>query len=143
MADVAAGNGLMGQFPLEQWFYEMPVVTRWWMTAALSVSVLVQCRIISPFQLFYSFRTVFVRSQVRRGLEKPSNKQTHYTCSTGASSPHSSTSARSISTFSTTYSSSSDIRASSKNRLAVRPPISPGSWHVLPGCSSALLLYFP
>lgn len=54
----------MGQFPLEQWFFEMPVCTRWWMTAALSASVLVQCRIINPFQLFYSFRTVFFKSQV-------------------------------------------------------------------------------
>lgn len=67
MANVLpGGDGMMGQFPLEQWFYEMPVCTRWWMTAALSASVLVQCRIISPFQLFYSFRTVFVRSQVFR-----------------------------------------------------------------------------
>jgi hypothetical protein len=54
----------MGQFPLEQWFYEMPVCTRWWMTAALSASVLVQCRVLNPFQLFYSVRTVFWRSQV-------------------------------------------------------------------------------
>jgi Derlin-2/3 len=54
----------MGGFPLEQWFYEMPVCTRWWMTAALSASVLVQCRILSPFQLFYSVRTVFFKSQV-------------------------------------------------------------------------------
>ena len=66
MANVlAGGDGMMGQFPLEQWFFEMPVCTRWWMTAALSASVLVQCRIINPFQLFYSFRTVFFKSQVR------------------------------------------------------------------------------
>lgn len=67
MADMlpGGGGGMVGQFPLEQWFYEMPVCTRWWMTAALSASLLVQCRIVSPFQLFYSFRTVFVRSQVR------------------------------------------------------------------------------
>jgi Derlin-2/3 len=43
----------------------MPVCTRWWMTAALSASVLVQCHILSPYQLFYSFRAVFYRSQVR------------------------------------------------------------------------------
>ena len=54
------------QFPLEQWFFEMPVCTRWWMTAALGASVLVQCHILTPFQLFYSFRTVFYRSQVRQ-----------------------------------------------------------------------------
>jgi hypothetical protein len=68
MANVLqGGDGMMGGvggFPLEQWFYEMPVCTRWWMTAALSASVLVQCHIISPFQLFYSVRTVFFKSQV-------------------------------------------------------------------------------
>jgi hypothetical protein len=65
MANVlGGGDGMMGGFPLEQWFYEMPVCTRWWMTAALSASVLVQCHIISPFQLFYSVRTVFFKSQV-------------------------------------------------------------------------------
>lgn len=59
---------MMGGFPLEQWFYEMPVCTRWWMTVALSASVLVQCHIISPFQLFYSVRAVFFRSQVHAPL---------------------------------------------------------------------------
>lgn len=56
----------MGGFPLEQWFYEMPVCTRWWMTAALSASVLVQCHVLSPYQLFYSVRTVFFKSQYWR-----------------------------------------------------------------------------
>ncbi|OCL12050.1 Der1-like protein, partial [Glonium stellatum] len=66
-AMLGGGDGMMGgQFPLEQWFFEMPVCTRWWMTAALGASVLVQCHIITPFQLFYSFRTVFYRSQYWR-----------------------------------------------------------------------------
>ena len=66
-AMLGGGDGVMGnQFPLEQWFFEMPVCTRWWMTAALGASVLVQCHILTPFQLFYSFRTVFYRSQVRQ-----------------------------------------------------------------------------
>ena len=50
--------------PLEQWFYEMPVCTRWWTAATVATSLLVQCRIVTPFQLFYSFRTVFVKNQV-------------------------------------------------------------------------------
>lgn len=66
-AMLGGGDGVMGnQFPLEQWFFEMPVCTRWWMTAALGASVLVQCHILTPFQLFYSFRTVFYRSQYWR-----------------------------------------------------------------------------
>ena len=59
------GGGAIGQFPLEQWFYEMPVCTRYWTTATIATSVLVQCHVITPFQLFYSFRAVFVKNQVR------------------------------------------------------------------------------
>ena len=57
-------GGAVGQFPLEQWFYEMPLCTRLWTTATIATSVLVQCHIITPFQLFYSFRAVFVKNQV-------------------------------------------------------------------------------
>lgn len=60
----AGGGGGVGQFPLEQWFYEMPVCTRYWTTATIATSVLVQCHVITPFQLFYSFRAVFVKNQV-------------------------------------------------------------------------------
>jgi len=76
------GGGMGGQagFPLEtyegcmlkqnviltwhRWFFEMPVVTRYWTTATVLASALVQCQIITPFQLFYSFRAVFVKNQV-------------------------------------------------------------------------------
>lgn len=58
------GGGQGGQFPLEQWFYEMPVCTRWWTTATVLTSLLVQCHVLTPFQLFYSFRAVFLKSQV-------------------------------------------------------------------------------
>jgi Derlin-2/3 len=61
----AAGGGDLGALPLEQWFFEMPVCTRWWTTATVVTGLLVQCHILTPFQLFYSFRAVFVRSQVR------------------------------------------------------------------------------
>ena len=42
----------------------MPLCTRVWTTATIVTSVLVQCKIITPFQLFYSFRAVFVKNQV-------------------------------------------------------------------------------
>jgi Derlin-2/3 len=63
----AGDGGIGGQagFPLEQWFWEMPLCTRWWTTATVLTSALVQCQIVTPFQLFYSFRAVFVKSQVR------------------------------------------------------------------------------
>lgn len=68
MADAWGGGGQAGQFPLEQWFYEMPLCTRWWTSATLVTSLLVQCHVITPFQLFYSFRSVFVKSQVSYGF---------------------------------------------------------------------------
>ncbi|CAG7939380.1 unnamed protein product [Penicillium salamii] len=65
MAAIWENNG-QGQFPLEQWFYEMPPVTRWWTTATVATSVLIQCNIVTPFQLFYSFRSVYTKSQYWR-----------------------------------------------------------------------------
>lgn len=64
MAAIWGNGGQAGQFPLEQWFYEMPPVTRWWTAATVATSVLVQCNIVTPFQLFYSFRAVYFKSQV-------------------------------------------------------------------------------
>lgn len=62
------GAGGVRQFPLEQWFYEMPICTRLWTTATIVTSILVQCHIITPFQLFYSFRAVVVKNQYWRLL---------------------------------------------------------------------------
>jgi len=42
----------------------MPVVTRVWTTATVLTGLLVQCQILTPFQLFYSFRAVFHKQQV-------------------------------------------------------------------------------
>lgn len=53
------------RIPLEAWFWEMPVCTRWWTTATILISVLVQCRILGPYQLFYSFQVAIQKSQVR------------------------------------------------------------------------------
>lgn len=60
------GLGQIGQFPLEQWFFEMPPCTRYWTTATVITSILLQCKVITPFQLFYSFRSVYYKSQVNR-----------------------------------------------------------------------------
>lgn len=61
-------DGMMGEggrFPLEDWFWEMPICTRWWTTATVVTSALVQWQMINPFQLFYSYRSVFINGQVR------------------------------------------------------------------------------
>ena len=122
----AAGDAALGQFPLEQWFFEMPVCTRWWTTATILTGVLVQCHIITPFQLFYSFRAVFHKSQVGLDLwilSKVADKSRVLTWdhnSTGDSLPHSSTSAHYRSTLSFTSSSSNDTRECSKSQRSVR-----------------------
>ena len=59
------GGGVnLGGFPLEQWFFEMPPCTRYWTTATVVTSILLQCKVISPLQLFYTFRAVYYKSQV-------------------------------------------------------------------------------
>ncbi|KAL2133954.1 hypothetical protein VTI74DRAFT_1310 [Chaetomium olivicolor] len=63
--DQIVGDGLV---PLETWFWEMPLCTRWWTTATLLTSGLVQCKLVTPFQLFYSYRSVFQKSQYWRLL---------------------------------------------------------------------------
>jgi len=55
-----------GRFPLEQWFMELPAVTRFWTSAVVITSTLVQTEVISPFNLFYSFRAVFLKNQFWR-----------------------------------------------------------------------------
>lgn len=65
--DIAGGdiaNLGIGNFPLEQWFFEMPPCTRYWTTATVITSILLQCKVISPLQLFYTFRAVYYKSQV-------------------------------------------------------------------------------
>ncbi|KAK4123755.1 DER1-domain-containing protein [Parathielavia appendiculata] len=66
MDQMMPGGGVA--FPLETWFWEMPIVTRWWTTATILTSGLVQCKFVTPFQLFYSYRTVFHKSQYWRLL---------------------------------------------------------------------------
>jgi Derlin-2/3 len=65
------GIGEIGQFPLEQWFFEMPPCTRYWTTATVLTAILTQCKIVNPLQLYYSFRAVYVRSQVNRNKKSP------------------------------------------------------------------------
>ena len=70
MADMfgAGAGGLGNGFPLEQWWLEMPPVTRYWTTASVICSILGQCHVISPFNMFYSVRAVFNKGQVSLAL---------------------------------------------------------------------------
>ncbi|KAI0117609.1 derlin-2 [Hypoxylon sp. NC0597] len=66
MDQMMPGDG--GRNPLEAWFWEMPICTRWWTTATVLTSALVQCQMVTPFQLFYSVRTVFQKGEYWRLL---------------------------------------------------------------------------
>ena len=68
------GDGAIGGggLPLESWFFEMPIITRWWTTATALAGVLVQCQVLTPFQLFYSYRAVFHKGQVNMPLSHTS-----------------------------------------------------------------------
>lgn len=66
-----------GRLPLETWFWEMPICTRWWTVATILTSALVQCHMVTPFQLFYSFRAVFVKSQVWQDSLTPTIRPNH------------------------------------------------------------------
>lgn len=76
-----------GRFPLEEWFWEMPICTRWWTTATVLTSALVQCKVINAFQLFYSYRAVFENGQVR-DPSKPSAAQRCRICRDGDADSH-------------------------------------------------------
>ena len=94
MAALWGNGGQAGQFPLEQWFYEMPPCTRWWTAATVATSVLVQCHVLTPFQLFYSFRAVYAKSQVSllsdRGVSYDTDTSSLFHRSIGGSSQRSS-----------------------------------------------------
>ncbi len=136
---LGGGDGMIGQFPLEQWFYEMPVCTRWWTVATVATSVLVQCHVITPFQLFYSYRAVFYKSQVLRDSIAIRCDATMLTrnASIGDSSQPSSISVRSALISSSTCSSSSVTPAFSKSRQAARRPTSHGYSYMHPWFCSA------
>ncbi|KAF2861880.1 putative ER-associated proteolytic system protein Der1 [Piedraia hortae CBS 480.64] len=61
---LGGGEGM----PIEQWFLEMPICTRWWTVATMATGALVLCKVLTPFQLFYSFRAVYYKQQYWRIL---------------------------------------------------------------------------
>ena len=61
-------NQMQNQLPLEQWFYELPLCTRLWTSATVAASILTYTKVLTPFQLFYTFRSVYYKSQYWRLL---------------------------------------------------------------------------
>ncbi|KAK6510715.1 hypothetical protein TWF506_009818 [Arthrobotrys conoides] len=56
----------MAAVPIEEWFYEIPVCTRIWASAAVATALACQCHLVSPFQLFFSLPAVLSKRQYWR-----------------------------------------------------------------------------
>lgn len=56
----------INRLPLETWFYEVPVVTRLFVSGAIVCSILVQCDLVTPYQLFFSYHTAVEKRQYWR-----------------------------------------------------------------------------
>ena len=65
------------RLPFEAWYFDVPVVTRAFITASVLTSIAVvsshnsasvancqQCEVVSLYQLFYSWRAAFIKAQV-------------------------------------------------------------------------------
>lgn len=50
----------------EGWYFDIPIITRVWITAAVLTSGAIHCDLVSPYQLFFSWRTVWDKSQLWR-----------------------------------------------------------------------------
>ena len=53
------GDGGAGGVPIEQWYYDIPVVTRTYATLSVITSLLCQLKWINPLQLFFDVNLVF------------------------------------------------------------------------------------
>ncbi|CAJ0756067.1 20189_t:CDS:2 [Entrophospora sp. SA101] len=50
--------------PIEEWYYEVPVITRTYATAAVLISLAVQVGFVTPFQLYLNFDQTFNGRQI-------------------------------------------------------------------------------
>ncbi|KAI0269912.1 Der1-like protein [Gloeopeniophorella convolvens] len=53
---------------LEAWFAQIPPVTRGWLALSVLTSVAVQCQLVTPLQLYFSFKAAFTNAQPWRAF---------------------------------------------------------------------------
>ncbi|KAA1469848.1 Der1-like protein [Dentipellis sp. KUC8613] len=51
---------------VEAWISQIPPVTRTWLILSVLTSVAVQCQLVTPLQLYFSFRAAFTNAQLWR-----------------------------------------------------------------------------
>ncbi|EIN12744.1 Der1-like protein [Punctularia strigosozonata HHB-11173 SS5] len=53
---------------IEAWVTQIPPVTRGWLALCVLTSLAVQCQLVTPLQLYFSFKSAFVNSQPWRAV---------------------------------------------------------------------------
>ncbi|TFY76947.1 hypothetical protein EWM64_g7066 [Hericium alpestre] len=53
---------------IEAWITQIPPVTRAWLLLSIATSVAVQCQLVTPLQLYFSFKAAFTNAQPWRAL---------------------------------------------------------------------------
>ncbi|KAI0050371.1 Der1-like protein [Auriscalpium vulgare] len=53
---------------IEAWLHQIPPVTRTWLALAVGTSVAVQCQLVTPLQLYFSFKAAFTNAQPWRAV---------------------------------------------------------------------------
>ncbi|TFY79766.1 hypothetical protein EWM64_g4246 [Hericium alpestre] len=53
---------------IEAWITQIPPVTRAWLLLSIATSIAVQCQLVTPLQLYFSFKAAFTNAQPWRAL---------------------------------------------------------------------------
>ncbi|KAI6014661.1 Der1-like protein [Pisolithus marmoratus] len=53
---------------IEAWLWQVPPITRAWLALAVAMSLAVQCQVVTPLQLYFSFKSAFTNAQPWRML---------------------------------------------------------------------------
>jgi len=53
---------------LEDWYFQVPVITRSWISACILLGLAVQCQLVAPLHLYFSFKAAFTNGQMWRAL---------------------------------------------------------------------------
>ncbi|KAI3634726.1 hypothetical protein MIR68_007107 [Amoeboaphelidium protococcarum] len=54
------------QMPIEQWYFDIPPITRWYSTAVVATTFLCQIDVINPFQLYFNMDAIIKSNEYWR-----------------------------------------------------------------------------
>ncbi|KAG8953803.1 hypothetical protein FRC04_001433 [Tulasnella sp. 424] len=53
---------------IDSWIADVPPITRWWGLSACAISIAVQCHLVAPLQLYFSYKSALVNFQPWRAV---------------------------------------------------------------------------